>query len=131
MANNFRFEIKGDADLLRAFELLGPRVELVVKGSLRRSGEEIATASKSKYVPIDTGNLMNTIHVQNAERIGNEIVVKIVAGGPAAPYAVHVHEINKNYRNGRQWKYLETPAKEAYKDIIEELRVSVLEALRG
>ena len=28
--------------------------------------------------------------------------------GFTAEYAVHVHEIDKNYRNGKKWKYLET-----------------------
>ena len=32
--------------------------------------------------------------------------------GYTAAYAVHVHEINKNYRNGKEWKYLETPTRQ-------------------
>jgi hypothetical protein len=32
--------------------------------------------------------------------------------GYSAEYAVHVHEINKNYRHGKVWKYLETPLKQ-------------------
>src|SRR5690554_3144864 len=31
--------------------------------------------------------------------------------GYAASHATYVHEINKNYNYGKQWKYLETPFK--------------------
>lgn len=122
--------IDGDAELLRALAALGPRVEAVVGGALYRSGEEIVTRSKKEFVPFDTGTLSASIHVENPTRIGNEVVVVIGAGGPSCSYAVHVHEINKNYRNGRQWKYLETPAKEAVGDIESELRQSIADALR-
>ena len=32
--------------------------------------------------------------------------------GYAADHATYVHEINANYNNGKQWKYLETPYRE-------------------
>ena len=32
--------------------------------------------------------------------------------GYTANYAVHVHEIDKNYRNGKKWKYLERPTRD-------------------
>ena len=49
-------------------------------------------------VPVDTGNLMATGIVETPRREGNKVVVVLGYGGPAAPYAAHVHEIAKHYK---------------------------------
>ena len=112
------------------FNVLGPEVaSRAAASALYRSGEAIATKSRQEYVPIDTGALKSSIHVEPAKLEGSVVTVSIVAGGASAGYALWVHEINKNYRNGKQWKYLETPAKLASMDIIEELEQSLLDEL--
>lgn len=79
--------------------------------SLERAAKDIMMISQTQYVPIDTGALMGSGRVAKVvvPRVGN--TYELIYGGPP-DYAVIVHERNLNYRNGRQWKYLETPAKE-------------------
>lgn len=42
--------------------------------------------------PVDTGALRGSHQTQRPVIAGGDISVAIVCGGPAAPYAVHVHE---------------------------------------
>lgn len=49
--------------------------------------------------------------------------------GYTANYAVFVHEINKNYRNGKQWKYLERPARQLNNS--GELGQIIIRAVKG
>lgn len=53
--------------------------------------ELMATEVKSR-TPVDTGTLRAGIHVTGPEMDGRTIRTAIVAGGPSAPYALHVHE---------------------------------------
>ena len=91
-------------------------VRRAVKGVLSESAEAIMTESK-RIVPVDTGTLMNSGHVQPVkEDASGEISVTLGYGGPAAKSAVEVHEnldprINWQ-RPGSGPKYLERPVKE-------------------
>lgn len=64
-----------------------------------------------KSTPIKTGKLRSTIRheVLARKRMGRELAVAIVAGGPAAPYAIVVHEDPDAYHPIGQWKYIEEP----------------------
>lgn len=79
--------------------------------ALEAAGAEIMQTSQNIYVPVDTGALMATGRVDKAKQVGNTFTVEMKYGGDNVPYAVNVHETIRNYRGGRQWKYLETPAK--------------------
>ncbi len=80
--------------------------------ALRVSGEVIMAQSKSNFVPVDTGALKNSGRVGKLRKRGKStLTVSLRYGGAAAEYALEVHETNKQYRAGRVWKYLETPAK--------------------
>ncbi len=76
-------------------------------------GEQVMGESKAVYCPVDTGLLRSTGRVGFPEKQGNFLIVTLSYGSAACNYAVHVHETNKHYRNGKQWKYLETPLKAA------------------
>lgn len=66
-------------------------VDRVAKG-LYMEAERIMAMAKEEFVPVKTGTLRSTGHVK-APRIENgRIVVELAFGGPAAPYAVVVHE---------------------------------------
>lgn len=77
----------------------------------KKAAEEIIEISKSQYVPYDTRALMNSARVVEVQRPGRVPTHEMTYGNQDAPYALWVHEISKNYNHGRQWKYLETPAK--------------------
>lgn len=53
---------------------------------------KIMTPSKRDHVPVDLGNLRDTGMVEPFKENGTIISVRLVYGGPAAPYALSVHE---------------------------------------
>lgn len=119
------FELHGVEQAIANLERYADQIIPTVSRSLYESGEATMTKSKDQFVPIDTGALKSSGTVQ-LEVSGPVVKVYLGFGGVAGSYAVFVHEINKNYRGGRQWKYLETPMKEDLPDtqnkLIEDLR---------
>jgi len=119
------FQITGVEQALASLESVASQIIPTVSRSLYQSGEATMTKSKEQFVPIDTGSLKSSGTVQ-LEVSGPVVKVHLGFGGVAGSYAVFVHEINKNYRGGRQWKYLETPMKEDLPDtqnkLIDDLR---------
>lgn len=85
-------------------------VEDVIKKSLFAEANVVLNESK-KIVPYRTRALQSSGKVEEPQRFGDRHTVEISYGGPSASYAIYVHEIPKNYNHGRQWKYLETPAR--------------------
>lgn len=79
--------------------------------ALEANGQAIMHVSKTIYVPVATGQLMNTGNVKKPVKRGNDWFVEMMYGESIA-YALNVHETNRNYGGGRMWKYLETPAKQ-------------------
>ena len=53
---------------------------------------EVAGRAKEEFVPVDTGALKGTIHTTKPKVTTGGVSVSVVAGGPAAPYALRVHE---------------------------------------
>ena len=128
MAKAFEFKVDTTAELKRKLKLLGPTALKAAGQSLYLSGEVVMTKSKETYVPVDTGNLRDSGNVALPEISGSEVSVVLGYGNAAVGYAIYVHETPKNYRNGRQWKYLETPLKESLPDIGRELALDLDEA---
>lgn len=78
-----------------------------VPKALRSVGEVWMTEAK-KRCPVDKGVLRSSGHVQGPIRSGNNIIVKLVFGGPSAGYARVVHEnLTAKHKVG-QAKYLES-----------------------
>lgn len=68
-----------------------------------------------RRTPVDDGTLRGSIHVVGPQFEGSRVSYDgakirylIVAGGPAAPYAVYVHEDPDAFHKVGQWKYLES-----------------------
>lgn len=73
-----------------------------------REAEELIAESKPE-VPVDTGALRNSGYVEQPQVSGNKITVRCGYGGPAAGYALYVHEnLEANHPVGKA-KYLEDP----------------------
>ena len=66
------------------------QVALAVTRGMRTWGEDTKRLSMGR-VPVDTGALRGTVFAQT-ERKGDRATVTIGAGGPAAPYALAIHE---------------------------------------
>ena len=114
--------------------------------------EEVMTASKM-VVPVKTGTLMNTGHVELPVKQAGKVVVQMGYGGPAAPYALYVHEAlegavppspnwswTKKVARGGQiaWtragsgpKYLENPLKERQDELPGRIKDAVVEVFKG
>jgi len=121
-----RIEIYGSKVLMNKMKRLGSGALQEASASLYRSGQEIITLSKERYCPWDTGTLMSTLDAETPKIQGSDVTVTLHAGGPSAPYAVNVHETNKNYHHGRQWKYLETPAKLSAGNVLKALKADLM-----
>lgn len=112
MTGKLSIEVLGLAEFVRAIEyrILGPvRVEL--PGAIYREGERMMTLSKLQ-VPVDTGTLRSTGSVSEPSMLSQHPEVSLGYGGPAAPYALIVHEdLNAHHTVGKA-KYLEDPVRQ-------------------
>ncbi len=128
MANALTFSVKlrGLPQVKSALKKLGAKGPRVLGGALFREGEGIMGDSKEKFVPVVSGNLRSSGHVQPPKIHAGGASVELGFGGPAAAYALGVHE---NPHTGKtaggsqvgEWKYLETPYKQHLKNMDQRL----------
>lgn len=105
----FSFEVRGLVQMEQALRRIQNQFKDEIPRALREEGERIMTISKQEFVPVDTGNLRASGTVSDARRVGRDVVVDLFFGGPAAPYALEVHEnVDAGHRVGSA-KYLEIP----------------------
>jgi bacteriophage HK97-gp10 putative tail-component len=114
-------EIRGLPEFKAALKALGERALAAAAQALYQEAEAIMTASKETYCPVDTGNLRASGHVDPPVTEGSNVTVTLGYGGPAAPYAVEVHERPAIHRPPTQWQYLSTPFFEALTDMDQRL----------
>ena len=74
-------------------------------------------AEAKRNTPIDTGNLRASGYTTWDTAPGSALAVEI---GFTAHYAIHVHEIKKNYHGG-DWKFLERAIAENEGEILQEI----------
>lgn len=99
---------KGTAQVRAQLQSIAEAVPGGIAQALREFGEAVLTDAKTTYVPVDTGALRASGFVEGLDAEGT---VLLGFGGPAAPYAVIVHEdLTVTHKVG-QAKYLETPLK--------------------
>lgn len=97
------------AAVKRRLENLRKQFPDEVMAALYQETQVEATEVK-KRTPVDKGALRGSIDVVKPVRDGSTIYTLITAGGPAAPYAVIVHETppEEMHHKVGQWKYLES-----------------------
>ena len=109
MANVFTFTLEGDLELKAALLLAKQKSPLAVAQAIYEEANKIFAQSQI-LVPVDTGVLRGSGWVSAPQQGPSGYFVDIFYGGPAAPYALYVHEILGNYHNPpTQAKYLEQP----------------------
>lgn len=69
---------------------------------------EIELKEVKRRTPVDTGELRASEHVVGPVRRFRQIYTEIVAGGPAAPYAIYVHEDPDAFHKVGEWKFIES-----------------------
>lgn len=99
-----------------------------IRKDLRRALRLVAESKRTivvKRTPKDVGTLRNTVHVEGPEEDGNTLRVSIVAGGPAAPYAIVQHENLDYHHTEGQAKYIESVILESRPTIAREIAALV------
>ena len=92
-------------------------------------GEDIIGEAKMQ-VPVDTGTLRSTGHVRRPKIANGKVTVEMGFGGPAASYALFVHEdFFVNHTVGAA-KYLEVPFKTALPQISTRLAKRIRREMR-
>lgn len=109
----------------RLAQLLAQTTPAISEG-LYRAGNDIMGESV-RLVPIDTGLLRSTAHVETPQPQGASIVVQLSYGGHGlAPYAVRQHfDTTLHHPNGGQAFYLQAPLYAAVATIAQYLATSV------
>ncbi len=139
-------EIKGAVEWKAKLGRMGPAAFAAMVAGGYQAFEEIMTKSKEEYVPVDQGTLRSTGHVEPPSVSGMRAEITMGYGGPAAPYALAVHEnpragktgglspTGKPYEHWARtggWKYLETPLKESTGSIADKIKARVEAAQAG
>lgn len=122
-----KFDIQGDKELFNALENAKKNTPQALAQAIWEEANVIFAKSQI-LVPVDTGVLRGSGGV-SAPQMGNEgYYVDIFYGGPAAPYALYVHEIIGNYHNPpTQAKYLEQPLMEAQSTLQRNIKDRILD----
>lgn len=87
--------ITGVENVLRAIGKAKSNKAAKIEDALKKCGEVILRKSQI-YVPVDKGPLKASGHVEVAGK-GFGCRVRVVYGGPSAPYALYVHEDLSKY----------------------------------
>jgi hypothetical protein len=133
MAKGFTVSINvsGIPDATRRIRGAVEVVDKAVASALYVEGEKIMGESKAKYVPVKSGVLRGSGHVQPPKRTKRHgWVIDLGFGGPAKAYAVVQHEMPYEHRVGES-KYLEKPALKAAPRIGKNVGKVVRKALRS
>jgi hypothetical protein len=117
-------KVSGFRELKKALKEQGQRAEQSLAAALYAEGERIMAEAK-RLCPVDTGTLRSTGHVQKPVIRRGSIEVTLGFGGPAAPYAVFVHENLNVHHTVGQAKYLEKPLNDAARGFAERLAAEV------
>jgi len=130
MAQTFTFELEGAQELRNMLEVSGRDAGKIV-GQVILEEANMIFAKAMILTPIDTGALRGSGGVSAPMNMPSGIGVDIFFGGPAAPYALYVHEILGNYHNApTQAKYLEQPFMERLPAIQANMARRIIDLIR-
>lgn len=131
MGDTYSYTLTGDVELqavLRAAQLDAPKA---VAQAIWEEANLIFAKSQI-LVPVDTGALRGSGGVSAPQGTGKLTYVDIFYGGPAASYALYVHEIIGNYHNPpTQAKYLEQPFMESLAQIQNNIARRIVHILKS
>jgi hypothetical protein len=126
-----KLEIKGVSTVMKALQKIEDQVNKETGRGLYTEANFIMTKSKI-LTPVDTGNLRATGHVEQPKFKKNKTVIEVDMGygGPAAGYAVYVHEdLNAFHAPPTMAKFLEFPFLQAASGMKERLSAHIKKAL--
>lgn len=128
---NIKVQVKGYEKLLKQLETFANADELlkeISRSQFARANRILNVALR--LVPVDFGTLKRSGTVGTPVIEGNKVTTEISFGGPAAPYAVFVHEdLDAEHKVG-QAKYLEIPMLSDRDGYLDDLRKLINEMHR-
>lgn len=131
MAKTYTFTLEGDVELQAVLRLAQQNAPKAVAIAIYEEANVIFAKSQI-LVPVDTGVLRGSGGVSAIQGSGQGMYVDIFYGGPAAPYALYVHEIIGNYHNPpTQAKYLEQPFMESLAQIQNNISRRIIHILKS
>ena len=102
------FEIDA-SEAIKKLGLWQTKIVAAVSAALYQEGLAVMAESK-RIVPVDTGVLRASGHVERPTATRDGITVKLGYGGAASAYAERQHEdLTYKHKDGQQAKYLEIP----------------------
>jgi len=127
--SSFRLDLFGDKELANALQAGKEQTPRAIAQAIYEEANVIFARSQV-LVPVDTGILRGSGGVSSPQQNDKGYFVDIYYGGPAAPYALYVHEIIGNYHNPpTQAKYLEQPVMEAMSTIQENIKGRIIDII--
>jgi len=127
--SSFRLDLFGDKELANALQAGKEQTPRAIAQAIYEEANVIFARSQV-LVPVDTGILRGSGGVSSPQQGDKGYFVDIFYGGPAAPYALYVHEIIGNYHNPpTQAKYLEQPVMEAMSTIQENIKGRIIDII--
>lgn len=129
MAKNFSFTLEGDKELQAVLRIAKEKSPLAVAQAIWEQANLIFAKSQL-LVPVDTGVLRGSGGVSAPQQGASGYYVDIFYGGPAAPYALFVHEIIENYhKSPTQSKYLEEPFMQALPEMQKNIASRIIQII--
>lgn len=126
----FSFVIEGADELKKMLEVSGSGAGQLV-GQVITEEANVIFGKAMILTPIDTGALRGSGGVSAPQNFPTGIGVDIFFGGPAAPYALYVHEITYYKHNSpTQAKFLEAPFMERLPQIQQNLARRIMDLMR-
>ena len=131
MANVYTFTLTGDVELQAVLRSAQQNAPKAVAQAIYEEAQVIFAKSQV-LVPVDTSALRGSGDVSAIQGSGQGVYVDIFYGGPAAPYALYVHEIIGNYhKTPTQAKYLEQPFMESLAQIQNNISRRIIHILKS
>jgi hypothetical protein len=128
--SSFTLDLFGDQELINALKAGEEDTPQAIAQAIWEEANVIFAKSQV-LVPVDTGVLRGSGGVSAPQMGSQGYFVDIFYGGPAASYALYVHEIIGNYHNPpTQAKYLEQPVMEAMATIQENIRGRIIDIIK-
>ena len=129
--SSFKLDLFGDKELVNALEAGKENTPQAIAQAIWEEANVIFAKSQI-LVPVDTGVLRGSGGV-SAPQMGNQgYFVDIFYGGPAASYALYVHEIIGNYHKPpTQAKYLEQPFMQSLAEIQNNISRRIIHILKS
>jgi hypothetical protein len=124
-------KVKNLAELQKAFVLAGSDAPKFAAKALFEEAQEAFVLSQA-VVPVEYGVLRASGVVHGPQVRGSRVFCDITYGGPAAFYAIYVHELppsRARHDPPTRWKYLENPVRVYAKGMEQRMTIRVLDMI--